>query len=123
VHELLAPYAHQDPEPVEAALPVIVELLQGRELTEELWSARKRGERTHTWVAVLPRSLRQGDRVRVKRDAYDGARAAHNGRTGHVSAIRGDIIVSYDGEGMSMGAHHQPEMLERQVPIERRMTQ
>ena len=119
VHETLAPYAHQDPLPVEDAMPVLAQLIRGRPLTEDQWAPEKRDARTHTWAPVLPRSLRQGDRVRVKRDAYDGVKAAHNGRTGYVSAIRGDIIVSYDGESMSMGSHHRPEMLERQVPIQR----
>jgi hypothetical protein len=123
VHETLAKYADGDPEKVSEAMPVLAELIQGHPLTEEMWEPSKREARTHTWIPVLPRSLRQGDRVRVRSDAYEGSMAVHNGRTGHVSALRGDVIVNYDGGGMSMGSHHRPEMLERQVPIPRGVTQ
>lgn len=103
-------------------MPVLAQLIRGRPLTEELWSEAKRDARTFTWAMVLPNSLHQGDRVRVRTDAYDGVMAAHNGRTGHVSALRGGVVVTYDGENMTMGSRHQPEMLQRQVPI-RRVTQ
>jgi hypothetical protein len=122
VHETLAPYAHSDPEPVNAAMPVLAQLIRGRPLTEEMWAPDKRAALRYRWVQVLPRSLSPGDRVRVKTDAYTGDQAADNGRTGYVAGLRNGVVVSYDDEGgRGMGHRHPPDKLERQVPITRRV--
>jgi hypothetical protein len=126
VHETLAPYAAADLERTVEAMPVIAELLLGRELTEEMWEPGKHAARTHTWVPGRARGIHPGDVVRVRRDAYPGgdAMAAHNGRQGRVSALRNGVMVVYDGAPRAtMGIRHPPDKLEVQVPIRRRVTQ
>jgi len=125
VHEALAPYVHQDIEHTLPAMPVIAQLLQGKPLTEELWEPEKRAARTYTWVPVMARGVYPGHTVRVKQDAYgpQNPLASHNGRKGTVSALRGGVIVVYEGaSGASMGTRHPPDKLEVQVPIQRRVT-
>ncbi len=122
LHEALYPYAAEDHERTVAAMPVLARLLVGQPLTEDLWSAEKRDARTYTWISVPPHSLHPGDQVRVKVDAYPAgdARAAHNGKVGRVAALRGGVVVAYDGErSATMGVRHPSEKLERQVPIKR----
>jgi hypothetical protein len=120
VYETLIPYGEADYERTVAAMPIIAQLLLGKPLTEEFWSEEKRAARTHTWAPILPRSLIQGDRVRVRVDAYEGSMAAHNGLVGRVAALRGGVVVAYEnvrGSGMGMGVRHPVDKLERQVPI------
>ena len=123
VYETLIPYGEADYERTVAAMPIIARLLQGQPLTEEFWSPEKQDARTHTWARIAPNSLKPGDVVRVRHDAYTGNAAAHNGKLGYVSALRGGVIVVYTdktGKGVGMGTRHEASKLERQVPI--RMT-
>lgn len=123
VHETLAPYAKEDLDGTAEAMPVLGWLMQGRALGEQQWSEKKKATATHVWRPILPNSLAPGDVVRVKPGAYEGARSAMNGKTGRVSALRGGVIVNYDGEqGATMGDRHAPDKLERQVPIRRGVT-
>lgn len=120
VHEALTPYIEADHGRTVDAMPVLAQLLQGKPLGEEFWTVEKRDTATHVWRPIMPNSLHAGDVVRIKHDAYTGARAAVNGRTGRVAAIRGGIIVTYDDSpGLGMGDRHMPDKLERQLPIRR----
>jgi hypothetical protein len=122
LHEALYPYAAEDRERTLASMPVLARLLVGQPLTEDLWASEKRAARTFTWIPAQPRSLHPGDQVRVKVDAYPAGKpqAAHNGKVGRVVALRGGVIVAYDGErSASMGVRHPWDKLDRQVPIKR----
>jgi len=120
LHEALNPYAIADPEGTESAMPVAAQLLAGKPLGEEFWSEKKRATATHVWRPILPNSLHAGDVVRVKQDAYTGPRAAVNGKVGTVAAIRGGIVVHYEGHALGMGDRHATDKLERQIPIRRK---
>ncbi len=118
----MIPYGEADYERTVEAMPAIAQLLLGRPLTEEFWSEEKQAARTHRWVPILPNSLIQGDKVRVRPDAYEGSMAAHNGMIGRVAALRGGVVVAYEnvrstGRGMGMGVRHPADKLEREVPI------
>jgi hypothetical protein len=120
VYETLIPYGEADYERTAEAMPVIAQLLLGRPLTEEFWSEEKKAARTFTWATILPNSLKPGEVVRVRHDAYTDKAAAHNGKVGYVSALRGGVIVVYTdgtGSGSGMGTRHEASKLERQVPI------
>jgi hypothetical protein len=71
------------------------------------------------WVDARRGDLKVGDQVRVMHDAFDGELGAvHNGRRGHITAIRsGDIIVKMnDGKLPEIdGAHYQPEKLQKRI--------
>jgi hypothetical protein len=68
------------------------------------------------WVPLSLGMFRKGDRVRVRRDAFDDDRAvAHNGREGViVDARRGDVIVDIrdDRVPVIVGHHYRPNELE-----------
>jgi hypothetical protein len=121
MHEALTPYAIANPEQTAAAMPIVAQLMSGQPLGEEFWSEKKMATATFVWRPVLPNSLAPGDIVRVRHDAYEGMRAAVNGKTGRVAAIRGGVLVNYDdAQGLSMGDRHAADKLERQIPIRRR---
>jgi hypothetical protein len=120
MHEALTPYAIADPERTADAMPIVAQLMAGQPLGEEHWSPKKRDTATHVWRPVLPNSLHAGDVVRIKVDAYTGPRAAVNGKVGTVAAIRGGIVVSYEGQQLGMGDRHTTDKLERQIPIRRK---
>jgi len=124
VLDTLLPYVEADPENTVKAFPVIARLLSGQPLTEEFWEETQRATRLWDWKPVLPRTLRPGDVVRVRHDAYDGASGRlHNGREGRVLALRGGIIIGYmDASGKrstGMGIRHEMGKLERRVPVEK----
>jgi len=119
LHEALAPYAKEDLEHTELAMPIAARLLTGQPLTDAHWAPSKRETATFVWRPALPNSLHPGDLVRVKQDAYEGSRAAVNGRVGTVAAIRGGIVIHYEGQRLGMGDRHTTDKLERQVPIRR----
>lgn len=104
-------------------MPVLAQLLQGSPLREEFWTEERLAERTHVWRQVLPNSLRPGDVVRVRFDAYTDRMSVHNGLVGQVAALRNGVVIAYDGDtyadGTRMGVRHPPEKLERQVPLRR----
>ena len=121
MHEALNPYAIADPEGTASAMPIVARLMVGLPLGEAQWSERKRATATFVWREVLPNSLSPGDIVRVKPDAYTDQRAAVNGKVGTVTALRGGVVVRYEGQrALTMGDRHAPDKLERQVPIRRK---
>lgn len=72
-----------------------------------------------TWVDVIPGSIRVGQEVRVKSDAFNTeAGRVHNGRRGKVVAIRfGDVIFrSTDNQNPLLdGVHYSPYKLQMRV--------
>ena len=116
----LQPYVGAaDDEVVKRACLLLAHLLNGDAIPEELWTEEKRASRTHTWVPAMPRSLRQGDPVRIKHDAYppESPLYRHNGQEGFVQAIRNGVIVGYKG-AIGIGVRHETDKLERQVPLQ-----
>lgn len=123
VHEALAPYVEADAEMVSEAVPVLVELLQGRTLGEQHWRASKRETATYVWRPVMARGVHPGDTVRVKNGSYEGKDARLNGLIGQVVALRNGVIVMHEGAASdSMGVRHAPDKLEVQIPILRGAT-
>ncbi len=76
-------------------------------------------DKSAVWVQAKPGNLVVADRVRVRRDAYEGsAGIMHNGRSGVITAMRyGDIYVRYtdDREPSYGGIRHAPRALEKRV--------
>ena len=71
------------------------------DIPKEVWTDFKIGE------------TRSGDRVRVRKDAYEGAGASHNGLVGLIVGIRGGrVAVQYDGRNEGTGHYHSPDRLE-----------
>lgn len=71
------------------------------------------------WVDAQPGSIKVGDEVRVKDDAYDGKTGTiHNGRRGRVVAVRyGDIIFKSNDnkEPVLDGTHYAPYQLQKRI--------
>lgn len=69
-----------------------------------------------TWVSALKAKPRQKDRVRIKRDAFDGQTGLQlNGKEGIIARVsRGTLVVALDGEG---SLHVAPEKLETRVAV------
>lgn len=69
-----------------------------------------------TWVSAVKAKPRQKDRVRIRRDAFDGESGKQlNGKEGIIARVsRGTLVVALDGEG---SLHVAPEKLETRVPV------
>ena len=120
VEDVLAVFGDDDIEVEDArqACLILVQLMLGKPLPQELWTEEKRAELAYRWVPVMPRAINPGDVVRVKEDAYapTSTMRSHNGMTGIVVAIRRGVVVSYTG-GSGLGVTHPPAALERRVPV------
>jgi len=124
-------YAHKGlPADVEAALPILAQLLRGLPLNDEHWSAKAWEMAQFTWRAAMPNSLAVGDPVRVKADGYpsDDPMSAINGREGTISGIRNGVLVyfpldSYGPATPTMGVRIETERLEQKMKINRNREQ
>ena len=69
--------------------------------------------RSSTWTEFRVGETIPGDTVRVRRDAYSGSGAKHNGLVGRIVGIRGGrVSVQYLGRSDGVGHSHHPDFLE-----------
>lgn len=97
-------------ESIAVAATVFAELAQGRHIAPERVVGRG------AWLPADPSTLRPGDRVRVRWDAFTGTVGEiHNGREGVVVEVGGgDAIVrsTDDREPRLAASHYSPHVLE-----------
>jgi hypothetical protein len=115
-----------EPDEVEAAMPVLAQLVLGKPLGEEHWSAKAWELAQYIWRPAMPNSLSVGDPVRVKMDGYpdDDPMSAINGREGVISGIRHGVLVAFfeDAYGPAtdgIGIRIETERLEQKLMINR----
>lgn len=76
-------------------------------------SGEDRPTRLSEWTEFRVGETIPGDTVRVRRDAYSGSGAKHNGLVGHIVGIRGGrVSVQYLGRSDGTGHSHHPDFLE-----------
>lgn len=76
-------------------------------------STEERPTRLSEWTEFRVGETIPGDTVRVRRDAYSGSGAKHNGLVGHIVGIRGGrVSVQYLGRSDGTGHSHHPDFLE-----------
>ena len=112
---------------VNAALPLLAQLLLGKPLSDEHWSAKAWAAAQYVWRPAMPNSLSVGDPVRIKMDGYpdDDPMRAINGREGVIAGIRHGVLVafmedSYGPATSSMGVRIEVERLEQKLMVNRR---
>lgn len=68
------------------------------------------------WVQAQAGQLKVGDVIRVRHDAFDGAKGvSYNGKAGKIGAIRsGDIIIGSADKTVD-GVHFRPADLEKRI--------
>jgi hypothetical protein len=100
-----------NPEDAKVALEILSKVALGHALVST--------PSTELWVQAQPGQLNVGDIVRIRYDAFDGAKGAGiNGRSGIIAAIRsGDIIFNATDQKSPAieGAHYRPADLEKRI--------